>query len=159
MFDLTTHARENRFRIRNVNDGFAVPPVRRVPRGTTGAAGLERDDVIACRYGYVGDYGPGKVGWYLTSEKETAHMMSSKLPQLEALGGEVTQVGDFEAAGWAPEDRIDDVLKILEVVKLHPGNPNPTLEGLERHGAAQRRRDGGLDPRNRNRAVSRHSAS
>ncbi len=110
--------------------------------GLARAAGLERDDVIASRYGYVGDYGPGKVGWYLTSEKETAHLVSSKLPQLEALSGEVTQVGDYEAAGWAPENRLDDVLKILAVVKLHPGNPKPTLEGLERHGAAQRRQAG-----------------
>lgn len=154
-FDLIAYAKEHRYRVRNLHDGYAVPPVRRVARATTGAAGIERDDVIACRYGYVGDYGPGKLGWYLTSEKGTAHLMSSKLPQLEALGGEVTQVGDFEAAGWAPEGRIGDVLKILAVVKLHPGNPNPTLEGLERHGATQRRRDGRLDPLNRNRTVSR----
>ena len=142
MFDPTKYARDHRFRTRNVNDGHLVPPVRRVVRATIGAAGLERDYVIACKFGYVGEYGPGKVGWYLTSPKETAHASLSKVPQLEAVGAVVTQVGDYEAAGWAPEDRIDDVLKILAVVKLHPGNPNPTLEGLERHGAAQRRRAG-----------------
>lgn len=142
MFNPTTHAHDHRFRIRDVNDGHPVPPVRRVARATIGSAGIGRDDVIACKFGYVGEYAPGKVGWYLTSPKETAHASLSKVPQLEAVGAVVTQVGDYEAAGWAPEDRIDDVLKILAVVKLHPGNPKPTLEGLERHGAALRRRAG-----------------
>lgn len=45
MFDLTKYAHGHRFRTRNVNDGFKVPPVRRVARGTIGAAGL-----VTCRY-------------------------------------------------------------------------------------------------------------
>ncbi|MCH8804827.1 MAG: hypothetical protein IH986_01910 [Planctomycetes bacterium] len=101
-----------------MNDGHPVPPVRRVARAKTGAAGIGRDDVIACRYGYVSEYGANKVGWYLTSAGTSNRAMTSKVPKLEAIGGEVTQVGDYEAAGWAPERRIDVVLKILGAVKL-----------------------------------------
>lgn len=168
MFNLTKYAHEHRFRIRNVNDGHSVPPVRRVARGTIGAAGLERDDVIACRYGYVGDYGPGKEGWYLTSPKETAHAILSKVPQLEAIGAVVTQEGDYEAAGWAPESRIDDVLMVLQVCKLPPGQSAEQMERVRavspcagdamRPESTQRRRVGERYPRNRNRGVSRFSA-
>lgn len=71
--------------------------------------------MITCRYGYVGDNGPGKVGWYLTSAGATAKALRAKVPQLKAVGAVVMQEGDTEAAGWAPEGRIDDVLKILGV--------------------------------------------
>lgn len=79
----------------------------------------------------------------LTADVDTRwRQLTAKLAKFEAIGVEITHEGDAEAAGWAPENRLDDVLKILAVVRLHPGNPNPTLGGLERHGAAQRRRAG-----------------
>lgn len=110
-FDLIAHASEHRYRVRNLHDGHSVPPTRkRGERRTMGFVG-ERHDVITCYDGYVDVLGPGKIGWCVLVQ--TRRQLTARLAKLETIGVEITLKGDIEAAGWAPEDRIADVLAAL----------------------------------------------
>ena len=61
--DLIMHAKEHRYRVRNLHDGQGVPPTRRRGERRSGGFVGERHDAITCRDGYVDVLGPSKIGW------------------------------------------------------------------------------------------------
>ena len=149
--DLVAYAREHRYRLRNLHDGYPVPPARRIkPKGETPAAQAgyigeeDRMDAIVGFLGYVADEGePGMLGIYLHHKNGIGVNRSSA--RIKAMGGRVDQVGDTEIAGSVPAEAIEEALKLIKVSKLKPGRPggNPDLRrssqaqkdlsGLESH--------------------------
>jgi hypothetical protein len=114
-FDLLAYAAEHRFRMRNLHDGDPVPPLRRPDgHGPSIYRGEEdRQDAIICRDGYVdyGGWGPDRIGFCVLCRSRRA--LTARLRLLEQAGATVTQEGDTEAAGFAPLDRIGDVVEAL----------------------------------------------
>ena len=60
------------------------------------------------RDGYVDVCGPGKIGWCILLK--TRQQLTWRLKNIRAAGGVVTQLGATEAAVWAPEERIGEIL-------------------------------------------------
>jgi hypothetical protein len=115
-FDLVAYAKEHRYRVRNVHDGYPVPPMLPPKRGRRGHrrgywSKEDREDAIICRHGYVTDDREGRIGWLLFAP--TTRGMRARLRTLAALGVDVVQEGDTEAAGQASVEQIGDVLRVL----------------------------------------------
>jgi len=113
--ELKRYAGTHGYRTRNLNDGRPVPPAwqRRgdAVAGYQGAA--DREDAICTRWGYVCPESGGRVGWFI--QRETPKKLTLALRRIRAAGGTVVQEGDIEAAGLAPDEAIDDLLKAMRV--------------------------------------------
>jgi len=114
-FDLLAHARQHRYRVRNLHDGRPLHPLR-VPVAGRGRAlgyvgGEDRMDAIICRRGYVCSDGDGQVGWYLFAR--CAKGINRWLPKLIATGATARQLGDGEVSGVAPAEQIGRILAVL----------------------------------------------
>ena len=129
-FDLAVFACEHRYRLRNLHDGSPVPPARRqrADDGRVGYIGAsDRCDAIVGYDGYLADDGEdSRLGIYLCYK--SARGVKKARARIKAVGGTVDQVGDVEITGTVSVDRIEDVLKLIRVSKLRPGN----VENLER---------------------------
>jgi hypothetical protein len=149
--DLREYARRHRLRVRNLSDGGPVPPVRRRLRGCGRQAFRhpeDRQDAIICHDGYVDIYGPGQVGWCVLVE--SARTRNNRLRALVALGAITTQAGATEAAGWAPVNLLDEVLKALRPYRRKRsvrGAPRPAPHSTQTASHYPRA------PPNRNRAM------
>ncbi len=128
-FDLLAYAKEHRYRVRNLHDGYPLLPLK--PKGDHKSVGyvghVDRHDAIIGEYGYVdADGNPGgMLGWYLVFE--TARGLAPRIAKIEAAGGKVTQEGDFEAAGFIPVAGIEVALKAIKVYRIPLRNPSPTF--------------------------------
>ncbi len=128
-FDLITHARKHRYRIRNLHDGGSVPPARRmkakgeVPVAQSGYVGREdRHDTIVGYDGYLSDEGDGgQLSVYLCYKSARGVVRAEQ--RLKAMGGTVEQIGDAEISGTVPVGQIDEALKLIRASKLKPGRP------------------------------------
>jgi hypothetical protein len=110
-FDLVAYASDHGYRLRNLHDGGPVPPAWRPTRNRarpTYCGEDDRCDVVPGRRGYVTTEGADRIGWCLLLP--TRRALTPRLREIRAAGGVVTQEGAAEAAGWAPADRIADVL-------------------------------------------------
>ena len=121
-FDLVSYARKRRYRLRNLHDGYLVPPaICREPcdraRGYWGKD--DRWDAIVGHRGYVAMDGD-KLSVALFYD--SPYGVSVVLPRLEALGASVDQLGDMEVGATAPVEQIEQVLKLIKVSKLRPGD-------------------------------------
>ena len=114
-FDLRQYAEEHGCRVRNLHDGAPVPPTRRLPEHPPVAfrGSEERHDASIARDGYVdfGGWGPDRIGFCVLCR--SARALTACLRRLEPAGVSITQLGDTEAAGYAPLERIGDVLRAL----------------------------------------------
>ena len=133
-FDLIAYAKKHRYRVRNLHDGQGVPPTRRRGERRPGGFIGERHDAITCYDGYVDVLGVGRIGWCVLVE--TRRQLTARLAKLETIGVEITHEGDAEAAGWAPEDRIADVLAAL---RPHRIRRETRARGFRRAEATQAR--------------------
>ncbi|MGB2985839.1 MAG: hypothetical protein WBE26_08145 [Phycisphaerae bacterium] len=140
--DLIGYARMHRYRVRNLHDGGPVPPARwRHPRwhkpATAGHIGEDdRWDAIVGQHGYVAMDGNNlSVCLFYKSAKGVNRV----LVRLKAMSGQIDQVGDTELGATVPGDRIEEVLKLIRVSRLPPGDagrfkPHPeTVLALESH--------------------------
>ncbi len=121
-FDLVACAKRHRYRLRNLHYGNPVPLARckRNLGMTRGHWGLDRLDAIVGRRGYVAMDGDElSVCVFCKSSQGVTYAVR----QLESAGARIDQVGDTEAGATVPVGQIDDALKIIRVLKLHPGNP------------------------------------
>lgn len=114
--DLMAYARAHRLRTRNLHDGAPVPPARR--RG-----GLEhpaysgpsdRFDAIIGRDGYVAMDGDRLS---VFAAYRSARGLNAGLRRLTAAGLVVQQEGDTEVGGWAPVERIEEILAAIRVYR------------------------------------------
>jgi len=131
-FDLTAYAARQGCRVRNLHDGYPVPPaLPEAPRRSRGYAGLDdRQDAIVGVNGWVVHDLPGRaipgcqkcpaegrLGWYLlcddNSPAAAARSLERLVRRLLKAGATVTQRGGAEAAGFAPLAAIDAVLEII----------------------------------------------
>lgn len=127
-FDLIAFAKKHRYRVRNLHDGQRVPPTRRRGERRSGGFVGERHDAIICRDGYVDVLGPGKIGWYVLVK--TRRQLTARLAKLKAIGVEITHEGDAEAAGWAPESEIEQLLLALGVYRRQTARDDSALQAL-----------------------------
>ncbi len=114
--DLIAYARQHQYRVRNLHDGRPLHPLR-VPVTARGRSlghirNEDRMDAIICRRGYVCSDGDGQIGWYVFAR--CAKGVKRWLPKLVAAGATDGQLGDCEAAGFAPAERIDEILGVLQ---------------------------------------------
>jgi hypothetical protein len=126
-FDLVSYARERRLRLRDLHDGNPVPPVftRAKPRYRSSR---DSDPAIVCRYGYVHAEPPG-LGW--AAFFKSARGLRACLGQVEKIDGvRILQVGDSEAAGWAPVEAVERLLEILVVRRRRPPAPGRPAEQM-----------------------------
>jgi len=118
-FDLRQYAAEHGYRLRNLHDGAPVPPTRRPPEHPPVAfrGSEDRHDAIIARHGYVdfGGWGPDRIGFCVLCR--SARALTACLRRLEPAGVMLTQLGDTEAAGHAPRERIGDVLTALRTYR------------------------------------------
>jgi len=132
-FDLLTYARRHRYRLRNIHDGKPVPPARIQQAGRGRQASRSDEDrciVIACKDGYICDECDG-LSWVLLCE--TKRSFNFRLRQLECIDGlMVKQEGDSEAAGAAPYDGIEAVIKVLEPYRRQPPRPGTSAEQMRK---------------------------
>ena len=129
---LGAYAGENRYRLRNLHDGHPVPPaIRRGPsdRGRGYWGKDDRRDAIVGHDGYMAmEDGNLEILLFYGSSKG----VNLALARLEAIGGRVAQIGDTEVGATVPVSQIDEILKLIRVSKLRPGNPRPFRPGTER---------------------------
>ena len=103
-----------------------VPPGRwRKPKGynstESGYRGeQDRYDAIVGRRGFITMDG-GMLHVYV-GEYKTSQGVTYAAKKICELGGRVVQLGDFELSATVPLDRIDDVLGLIKVSRLHPGS-------------------------------------
>jgi hypothetical protein len=122
-FDLLRYAKRHRYRVRNLHDGYPVPPMKPPnwrhdhSRGYWGKE--ERMDAIIGRYGYVCDEGNGRIGWFLAFQ--TRRPMTVRLKKLVAVGASLIQEGDTEAGGDAPVELIDRLVEVIGVYRKPRG--------------------------------------
>ena len=111
-FDLIAFARAHGYRLRNLHDGGSVPPAWRPVRDRGRPAYRQRDVLaIAARLGYVMLDAPGRIGWCVLAK--TSRAKTLRVRRIVQAGGVVTQEGDSEAAGWANQGAIREILKAL----------------------------------------------
>ena len=114
-FDLRQYAAEHGNRLRNLHGGAPMPPTRRPPEHPPVAfrGSEDRHDAIIARDGYVdfGGWGPDRIGFCVLCR--SARALTACLRRLEPAGVTITQLGDTEAPGYAPLERIADVLAAL----------------------------------------------
>ena len=131
-FDLVAYAKKHRYRMRNLHDGGPVPPaIWKPPKGGypswRGAA--ERMDAIVGRRGYVAMDGDKlSVCLFYRSAKGVKRAVE----RLEAIGGQIDQVGDMEMGATAPAEHIDELMRLIIVSKLHPGDASRLKPHTER---------------------------
>ena len=143
--DLVAYAREHRYRLRNLHDGGPVPPaIWKPPKGYkpvyTGAE--DRFDAIVGYDGYVAMDGDElSVCLFYRSTKG----VNRAITRLKAMGGRMDQEGDTEVGATVPVSQIEEVLRLIKVSKLQPGDASrfrshtDAVLGAESHG--QRRVD------------------
>ena len=121
-FDLSAYARKHRYRVRNLHDGGPVPPAlpSNDDRSRTGYIGAsERWNAIVGYNGYVTMDGEDlSVCLFYKS----AMGVNRALVRLKAMGAEIDQVGDTEVGATVHADRIEDVLRLIRVSRLRPGD-------------------------------------
>ena len=106
-------AREHGYRVRNLHDGFPVPPAtRRRGRGAQRSRGYHADTenahlAIVCKHGYV-----DANGWTILcrSSRQLGHL----LKRLVSMDYVVQQEGDTEASGLIPVGLLAPVLRVLK---------------------------------------------
>ncbi len=128
-----------RYRVRSLHDGHPVPPARPTYHGRRGRlAGYlgadDRKDAIVCRNGCVTDDGNGRIGWFLFAP--TTRSMRAKLRKLTALGVDLVQEGDTEAAGGASVEQIGDVLRVLVPYRKAKRQPTRGTWARQTHATA-----------------------
>ena len=107
------------YRIRNMHDGYPVPPTRR--RGRRGSDGYwgpaDRFDAVIGRRGFahVDGVPAGRIGWVLLCKSGRALIPS--VAAIRAMGGAVRQIGTNEAAGDAPESCAAALLETIRAWK------------------------------------------
>ena len=123
------------YRVRNINDGFTCPPLRRA-KARRLSKGFRRDSedahlVVIGRVGYLDDAGDGDVGWCLLCG--SSRQKTTRLRRLEELGAVIQQEGDTEACGTAPIGRLDDLCEVIAPYKVRPESRRPYMgRGLQR---------------------------
>jgi hypothetical protein len=137
-FDLVGYAKTHRCRVRNLHDGYPVPPMLPPKHGRRGHrrgywSKEDREDAIVCRHGYATDDGDGQLGWFLFAP--TTRGMPAKLRKLAALGADVVQEGDIEAADGAAVEQIGDVLRVLVPYRKAKRQPTRGTWACQTHAA------------------------
>jgi len=115
-FDLREYAQRHRLRLRNLHDGGPVPPAKKVSKGRQVFTGDDdRWDAIVGRRGYVAMDGDrlSVYAHYPSVRAKTCGMRT-----LVEAGVVVQQDGDTEIGGWAPVERIEDVLAAIRVIRI-----------------------------------------
>lgn len=109
-------AQKYKFRIRNIHDGFLVPPTRttkNVRRSRGYSSTEDRFDVIICRYGYL-YVENNQLDFVLLAKSK--RRFNSCMDQLRRIDGIVfKQEGDTESAGCVSIRFTDDVARVLGV--------------------------------------------
>ena len=108
---MKAYARKHRYRLRNLHDGYPVPPARRQKPDTSrlGYAGVsERWDAIVGRNGYI-TTDAGQLSVFL--EYKSAQGVNLAARQIQAMGGWLDQVGDRELGATVDPKHIDKLLK------------------------------------------------
>lgn len=129
---IKTFAREHGYRVRNLNDGHAVPPVKRSKAkclSTGYIADENRHDAIVCRHGYI-DWCDGAWGWCLLLD--SVRQLNLLVKKLVASGAVVRQQGDTEAAGVIHPDRFDRLASVIRPLKY--GQRGADLSSLHLQG-------------------------
>ena len=105
-------AKKNRWRVRNLHDGFPVPPMTR-KRGSARSKGYKDDesrhDAIVCSFGYVDND-----GWTIIAR--SGRHLGELLKKLAKIGVSVRQEGDTEACGVSPGG-LEAVARVLRPYK------------------------------------------
>jgi len=133
-FDLIAYARARRYRVRNLHDGRPLHPLRLPRRGRGRVTGFQfaddRMDAIIGRHGYVCDDGePGRIGWYVFAGSRKG--MNRWLPKFTAAGAAIKQECDTEAAGDAPVESLDAILRVIEPFTERPAELVPRRSGRQ----------------------------
>lgn len=125
---ISDYAAEHGLEVRNLHDGRSVPPANPTGRKLSRGYGSPEDrcDAIPCLDGYVSDEANGTLGIYVRPENRQ-HLMAL-VSKLRAAGAVIGQIGDGEAGGSAPADRLAAVLRLL-----HPYRNAPKSTRVQKH--------------------------
>lgn len=123
MVNITKYADSHGYRIRNMHDGFPVPPSNQ-KKGTRCSKGYQsarsRMDAIICADGYIDKYSNYYFGWFLYTDNK--NKFNRRLKQILKTKAVAIQVGDTEAYGYVNEANLKDVLKVLRPRKWRKNN-------------------------------------
>ena len=121
-FDVLKFARKHGYRTRNLHDGYPVPPIltNKQKRRSKGYARPDesRHDTIMCVHGYIDRYSENRAGWFIFG-----CTLTTKLKNIQTMGGIITQIGDKEAAGHISPDKLKGILKLLKPRKKRVRKP------------------------------------
>ena len=122
-FNLMEWADNNNYQVRNLHDGYPVPPMKVGKRdGRPGyAAPEDRMDVIIGQKGYVCYEVPGRIGWYFCGADGKERLEAER--KLRKLSATTVWRGDYEAGGDAPLSTIRAILRYIKAYRRRSNRP------------------------------------
>ncbi|UCC28728.1 MAG: hypothetical protein JSU86_11055 [Phycisphaerales bacterium] len=120
--DLVEYARKHRYRVRNLHDGGPVAPARWKPPQGYRPVYVGKDDRWDAIVGYAGYVAFDGCDLSVFLFFKSNRGVTSALKRLKAIGARIDQIGDTEVGAFAPVERIEEVLKLIQVSKLRRGD-------------------------------------
>ncbi len=110
-------AKSRRYRIRNLHDGFPVPPARRVGRKGGSRGSEDRFDAVVGLRSYVFQ-DRNRLEFSIFRTKKAA---GYAIREARKFGGIIAQDGDTEFGGWMEDSPIsrEEVFNLVRVSKLN----------------------------------------